>query len=395
MANSLGMVYKKGKLAATLRRTSSGVLFEYDTEYAQSGLPQIATTLSVSAEPITLVNGATPAFFAGLLPEGPRLTAIRDRIKTSLNDELSLLLDIGADLIGDVQILPEGVSPDLPGESLALPVVGTQFSFQEIREQYFGSRASGIPGVQDKVLSKMSNAPVRLANIDYILKLNPKDVSFVVENEHFFLGRANACGIKTSGFEMMTDSLGDHALRLRRFDRIAKGTSKIKLAAEDGCQVLNQYPAEKYNLGFVEVAAKLISLCPAKQVAGLNLFRQLVFNWLIGNGDAHAKNFSVLEAETGEWFISPAYDLLCTRYYEDRAMALGIDDNQTEWSRALLLETAEKLLVPERAAQKVIDQQLAVLIDLPQQITSGVLPFARHENYEVAKFLKKRAARLV
>jgi len=395
MANSLGMVYKKGKLAATLRRTSSGVLFEYETEYAQSGLPQIATTLSVSAEPITLVNGATPAFFAGLLPEGPRLTAIRDRIKTSLNDELSLLLDIGADLVGDVQILPEGVSPDLPGESLALPVGGTQFSFQEIREQYFGSRASGIPGVQDKVLSKMLNAPVRLANIDYILKLNPKDVPFVVENEHFFLGRANACGIKTSGFEMMIDSLGDHALRIRRFDRIAKGTSTIKLAAEDGCQVLNQYPAEKYNLGFIEVTAKLISLCPAKQVAGLNLFRQLVFNWLIGNGDAHAKNFSVLEAETGEWFISPAYDLLCTRYYEDRAMALGIDDNQTEWSRALLLETAEKLLVPERAAQKVIDQQLAVLIDLPQQITSGVLPFARHENYGVAKFLKKRAARLV
>jgi len=395
MVNSLGMVYKKGKLAATLRRTSSGVLFEYETEYARSGLPQIATTLSVSAEPITLVNGATPAFFAGLLPEGSRLTAIRDRIKTSLNDELGLLLDIGADLIGDVQILPEGVSPDLPRESLALPVAGTQFSFQEIREKYFGSRASGIPGVQDKVSSKMLNAPVKLANIDYILKLNPKDAPFIVENEHYFLEQANACGIKTSGFEMMTDSLGDHALRLRRFDRIAKGASTIKLAAEDGCQVLNQYPAEKYNLGFVEVAAKLIALCPAKQVAGLNLFRQLVFNWLIGNGDAHAKNFSVLEAETGEWFISPAYDLLCTRYYEDRTMALGIDDNQTEWSRALLLETAEKLLVPKRAAQKVIDQQLTVLSHLPQQITSGVLPFARHENYEVAKFLKKRAARLV
>ena len=139
MANTLGLVYKKGRLAATLGRTSSGVRFEYVTEYAQLRLPQIATTLPVSAEPITLVNGATPAFFAGLLPEGPRLTAIRDRIKTSLNDELSLLLDIGADLIGDVQILPEGVSPDQPRESLALPVKGTQFSFQEIRERHFGS----------------------------------------------------------------------------------------------------------------------------------------------------------------------------------------------------------------------------------------------------------------
>jgi len=71
MANTLGLVYKKGRLAATLGRTSSGVRFEYVTEYAQLRLPQIATTLPVSAEPITLANGATPAFLRDFCLRGP------------------------------------------------------------------------------------------------------------------------------------------------------------------------------------------------------------------------------------------------------------------------------------------------------------------------------------
>jgi len=65
------------------------------------------------------------------------------------------------------------------------------------------------------------------------------------------------------------------------------------------------------------MAERLISLCPAKGVAGYNLFKQLVFSWLIGNGDAHAKNFSILESPSGEWMVSPAYDLLCTAYYQN------------------------------------------------------------------------------
>lgn len=395
MSSSEALIYKKGILAARFTRTSQGIRFEYQNDYLNSHMPPLATTLPRSADAITLQNGATPAFFAGLLPEGPRLIAMKNRIKASLNDDLSLLLEVGQDLIGDVQVLPIGANPELERESLSLNLSDSEFSFGKIRQDYFGSRASGIPGVQDKVSSKMINAPVSFASIDYILKLNPATVPFAVENENFFLGLANKCGVETSKFKLLTDSKGEHALRLKRFDRVSLKGVKHRLAAEDGSQALNLYPAEKYNQDFLRVANKLISLCPAAAVAGLNLFRQLVFSWLIGNGDTHAKNYSILETPAGEWRVSPAYDLLCTRYYQDREMALPIGGLVTNWSRNLLIKTAAQLLVPEKAAQKVIDKQLGILADLPKMIIDGALPFQRHENYEVAKFLKKRAERLL
>jgi len=92
--------------------------------------------------------------------------------------------------------------------------------------------------------------------------------------------------------------------------------------------------------------------------------------------------------------ISPAYDLICTAFYDDKTMALPIDGLEINWSRKLLIEAAAKMSVPQKAAQKVIDGQLKVLVDLPQNITDGALPFARHENYDIARFLKQRAKRL-
>ena len=75
--------------------------------------PAIATTLPVTTTPVTTLGGAVPAFFAGLLPEGRRLSALRQGVKTSADDELSLLLGVGGDTIGDVRVVPAGASPDL------------------------------------------------------------------------------------------------------------------------------------------------------------------------------------------------------------------------------------------------------------------------------------------
>lgn len=394
MAARRTIVYKRGVPAATLESDGGRTFFSYMPDYlAGSGAP-IATTLPKTVDPLFFGGGATPTFFAGLLPEGQRLLAMRERLKTSLSDELGLLLEIGADLIGDVQVLPPGVSPEAEREVYALATQDSGLSFARVREEVFGSRASGLPGVQDKVSSRMLNAPVRYAGYDYILKLNPLSVPFAVENEAFFLGLARRCDIETADFQMMTDSLGEHALRLRRFDRLNAGGSR-RLALEDGAQVLDVYPAAKYEVGFLEVARALVAHCAAQPAAGLQLFRQLVFNWLIGNGDAHAKNYSILEGIGGDWVISPAYDLLCTRFYDDRTMALTVQGRNHAFTRTLLVETAGALGVSERAAHKVIDRQLTMLADLPDQIASGALPFAQNLNFEVGKFLRKRAKALV
>jgi serine/threonine-protein kinase HipA len=227
-----------------------------------------------------------------------------------------------------------------------------------------------------------------------MLKLNPADVPFAVQNEAFFIGLARKSGLKVANYKILTDGQGQQALLLGRFDRIATKEGKQLLAAEDGCQTSNLYPADKYNIDFLQMAKRLASLCPASIVAGYELLQQLVFNWLIGNGDAHAKNFSILESAAGEWRISPAYDLLCTRFYDDRTMALSLDDKKTDWSRSLLIDLAAELKVSKKAAEAVITEQLTALADLPDQIISGALPFRRDLNYDVAAFLKQRAKAL-
>lgn len=384
------MVYKKGLPVAQLSRSGKEVKFQYLPTALGRREAQVATTLPVVSTPTTFSKGATPTYFAGLLPEGRRLSAIASRIGTSIDNDLELLLEIGSDLIGDVQILATGGNPDIEREALALPKETAELDFVALKNSYFGLRATGLPGFQDKVSSKMLNARARMSNVDYILKFNPAEAPFAVENEYFFLKLANQCGLTTTKFRMLTDRTGEHALLLERFDRIAQRYGKIRLAAEDGCQVMDLYPADKYSVDFVTMAQKMLFLCPARELAGKVLFKQLVFNWLIGNGDAHSKNFSILEGAAGLWQISPAYDLLCTRFYDDREMALAIDGKKSDWDGELFLSVAERLLVPRKAALGILSQLLASLASLPDQILSGVLPFPRHLNIKVAGFLKRR-----
>lgn len=105
-------VIKAGRPAATLTRTPDGVEFRYLADWVERGDEPVATTLPVTDRPVLRPGGGLPAYFAGLLPEGRRLGALRRAVKTSADDELSLLLAVGTDAVGDVQVVPTGTRPD-------------------------------------------------------------------------------------------------------------------------------------------------------------------------------------------------------------------------------------------------------------------------------------------
>ena len=390
MLHRKAFVYKKGVLAGVLQDLEHGLEFSYFPEY--SGV-SVANTLPLGSM-VSRPSGRAPAFFKGLLPEGPRLEAVAWKVKTSIGDDLNLLIAIGADPIGDVQILTEGFSVDDESRVLKLAKDTSQLDFLELREKYFGTSASGVPGVQDKVSSKMLNARTKTSHLEYLVKFNPDKYPFVVENEYFFLKLARECGIRTSDFELLTDVNGVHALRLRRWDRVGSNGKSVRLAAEDACQIMNLDPYEKYDVDFIELVKALGQVTGSIKTVAMVLFPQLVFNWLIGNGDAHAKNFSLLETANGHMQLSPAYDLLCSRYYDDRTMALKIDGKDTGWDRAFLLSVADRLGVPSVLATRVIDKQLRVLAKVPDLLVGGALPFRRDQNADVAAFLKARAKAL-
>src|SRR4051812_47003425 len=97
-------VYKAGRHAGTLVRRPSGVEFRYLATWVEAGGAPVASTLPLTSQGPGHGGGALPAYFAGLLPEGRRLGALRRAVKTSADDELTLLLAVGADAIGDVQV---------------------------------------------------------------------------------------------------------------------------------------------------------------------------------------------------------------------------------------------------------------------------------------------------
>lgn len=201
-------VFKQGNLAATLRRTNTGAVeFHYLPGYAPSGVP-VAFSLPVTPEPVVTPSGGVPAFFAGLLPEGYRLTSLRQRIKVSASDELSLLLAVGGDTPGDVQVLPEGMGVD-DGEAAPIAAFHDSVGNDDFSEVRNALDLHSIPGVQDKVSPQMISVPVSDNFSQSILKLNPADYPGLVENEFAHLEAARKLGLPVAKARMVRDKSGE------------------------------------------------------------------------------------------------------------------------------------------------------------------------------------------
>jgi serine/threonine-protein kinase HipA len=387
-------VYKRGLRAATLTRTADGLEFRYFDEWVDAGGGPVATTLPLRAEPVRRPAGALPAYFAGLLPEGRRLGALRRAVKTSADDELSLLLAVGTDAIGDVQVVPAGVAPaDVPPR-IAIGDIGTMSFAELLTELGIHAQRVALPGVQDKTSAAMINLPVARAGERYILKLNPVGAyPHLVENEAFFLDAARACGLAVPLHSVVTDRDGAPGLLVLRFDRVTSNGEPRSRAVEDGCQVSDHPPADKYLLSTDRTFAALTAVCDAPIPAGRELIRQLAFAYLTGNGDAHAKNFSVVQDESGEWRVSPAYDVPSSQVYGDPTMAMSIGDRSgAEFGAADFVELGARLAVPERAVRRAITE-LAERADrwLPDL---DQLPFGRSQVSKLRRVIQHRRRRL-
>jgi serine/threonine-protein kinase HipA len=387
-------VLKRGQRAAQLKRTENGIEFSYLKGYLSDNGTPVATTLPLSSEPKIYRAGAVPPFFAGMLPEGRRLFALRRQVKTSADDELSLLLAVGADVVGDVQVVPEGVTPTQPDPLISVSESFTEVSFARILGEAGLIDRTGIPGVQDKASAQMISVPASRAGARYILKVDPPDYPNVVENEHYFINLARAAGITCVDADLVTDAEGRYGLLVRRFDRMAVEGESKPLACEDACQLLDLWPADKYNVTSEQVTNAISKVCPAGPVAARDVFRQLTFAWLTGNGDVHAKNLSVLDDGSGEFRVAPAYDLPSTLPYRDFDLALPMQGKKAGLSRRVMLEFAETIGVPSKAAGKIIDDLLDATSDVIDELTSGALPFDQRVISDWVRNLRDRRRHL-
>ena len=308
---------------------------------------------------VTSPAGSIPPFFAGLLPEGFRLTALLRGAKLSTDDHFGLLLAVGADCIGDVSVVAEGESlPAISSTPRDLDV--SQVSWDELVADRLGPDSRdldrvGIAGVQPKV---SATDMITVFDPFAILKFSPADLPRLAENEAFFMDMARSCGLATSRTKLFHDRDGRAALLVARFDRHKQRRHYRKVHVEDSCQFLGRYPADKYDLTYNAIADGIARFASAPPVAVLELVELIAFSSLIGNGDLHAKNISLWRRPGTEIVgLSPIYDLVSTIAYRgnDR-MALAIDGRDDGIRRRDLVDFAVRHDVGTRALNRRLDR---------------------------------------
>lgn len=345
-------VYKAGGHAGHLWRVGATVTFSYVPGYDGAA---VAFTLPVGAAPWT--GTRLPPFFAGLLPEGPtRRRDLARALHVAEDDELGLLAVIGADTIGDVQVVPTG-------HVLPPTVVGDQVPFGDLVFSDLWAipenllQRSTVPGVQPK-LSFQSRSLIHSVASFTILKFSPSDTwRAVLENELTFLRLAERCGLVAARAELVEDSTGASALAVARFDRSVHESRVVRHAQEDATQVLGIYPGEKYDPDARAVITALAAVCAAPKVAARDLLHQLIYSYVVGNNDLHAKNLSVgQDPTTGLWMPTPVYDVLHTWPYEgDHRFHPAVKDNLSDSvTRKHWLALGEDIGVPSRVTERLL-----------------------------------------
>lgn len=306
-------VYLADRRVGTLTFASDVTRFDY-TDTAPDH-PVLGQAFEDRPARVRVARMDVPAWFSNLLPEHdtPLRRLVANQFGVQAVRSFPLLLALGEDLPGAVVVRPDdGVRPGLTGPDpgaerigrLAFSLAGVQLKFSMAREgRRFTLPMSGTGG-------------------GWIVKLPDRAFRDVPANEHAMMQWARAAGVDVPDVELRTGAdLGDvpeslvgpdeHVFAIRRFDRTAAGRVHI----EDLAQVREVAPRKKYDGTSYDAIGRVIAALTGP--AGVAEYvRRLVVNIVIGNADAHLKNWSLIYPDGRTPALAPAYDLVAVTVYE-------------------------------------------------------------------------------
>jgi len=307
--------------------------FNYTTAWLEQSKVPLSLSLPLRSEPY--LNDESHPFFANLLPEEKIRNLVARNLGISSNNDYGLLERIGGDCAGAVSLFPEGFDP--PGQfSEYRPL-----SFDELHEIILSlprrPLLAGQPGLRLSLAGAQNKLPlyhngqqyhlgIGSAASNLIIKPPMEELPGTVENEAYCMALAQAIGL-----DVPRSYIHQHRdLRLfviERFDRLQDADGLHRLHQEDFCQALSIPPEFKYEAeGGPSLSACFNLLRSTSCRSGkdiLSLLDWVIFNYLIGNSDAHGKNASILLLDDGPC-LAPFYDLLSTRVYAPYGLAEGL-----------------------------------------------------------------------
>jgi len=314
-----------------------------------------ATSLSVSLplQKERFSRNECRGFFAGILPDENKREIIARNLGISARNDFAMLERIGGECAGAVTFIPTGQAlPTRDYHYRAISPKQLADIFKELPKRPLLAGEEGVrlslAGAQDKIAVRIEGEELYLplggAPSTHILKPSIERFAGVVFNEAFTMQLAAATGLPAARVEVGAAEQIEY-LSVERYDRthIQSGTTtKLdRLHQEDFCQALNIGPEMKYQKeggpSFKQCFALVREVSSAPVVDLTRLLDAVIYNYLIGNNDAHGKNFSLLYHQTGpanqEIRLAPLYDAISTvRYPElstDMAMKIG-DEYKSE-----------------------------------------------------------------
>lgn len=371
VGSTLGVFLAGEMLGELERRGPSRFRFAYSGKALEDyGEGEVVLSASMPLHGRRFAPAQAAPFFEGLLPEGSVRTSIAQSLRLSEEDGFGLLEQLGADCAGAVVVLPSGIRPtarvgrlrsltgselvrlveDLPGHPLGVDSSpdGVRLSLGGIQHKLVlaDSNAMGITG--NGILTPFAQ-PLDGAPSTCLLKPEVGPYEDIVRNEGFCMAVAVGTGLRVAETSIL-DVASTPCLFVRRFDRIGKSPGVTRIHQEDMCQALGVLPAAKYEenggpavAGIVELLRRLRTPFLARNIN--DFIHAVLVNFLLGNSDAHGKNFALLY-EPGGIRLAPLYDIVSTAVYGDvtdrMAMSIGGVFEPAEVDMAAWVRLAEE-----------------------------------------------------
>jgi serine/threonine-protein kinase HipA len=342
-------VYLHERLVGHLIQDKHGNLaFEYaETWLTTAGATPLSHSLPLKAGRYN--RNACRGFFAGILPEQAKRETIAKNLGISAQNDFAMLDRIGGECAGAVTFMTSGQplpKPDYRYRALANKELAQMLRDLPRRPLMAGEEGVrlSLAGAQDKIAVHVGESGISVphgtAPSTHILKPAIEQYEGTVFNEAFCMQLAGKIGLNVAHTEIGKVEGIDYLL-VKRYDRteianLGSGAPSLRREhQEDFCQALGIVPERKYQKeggpSLAQCFALLREISSSAVLDLTSLLDGVIFNFLIGNNDAHGKNFSVLytgqTASERETRLAPLYDLLSTAYYpnlsREMAMKLG------------------------------------------------------------------------
>lgn len=331
-------VYWEGARIGELERTD-GRTREYGFRYLNADRP-ISLSLPLRAEAFSYADSRP--FFEGLLPEGVVREQIARALKLTSDDSYGLLSALGRDCAGALQIVDVKRMSDTPSvrwlldeeldrliQELPRHPLGVMQADERMRLSLAGAQRKlvlvrGADGRFGQPLDGMPSTHILKPESDR------SDYPDIACNEFFCMRLAQLCGLTAAPVALILAN-GRNCVVVERFDRDIAVAPARRLHQEDLCQALGLISTLKYQRedwdqpSYAGLARLLDEYSPRPGADRLSAARAVVFNFLVANADAHAKNISLLHRPDGVR-LAPLYDVVSTGVYPDldRNLALKI-----------------------------------------------------------------------